>query len=45
MSNTDTVRASVDAYHRQHIETATRLLADDFAFTSPQDDHIDKAPR
>ena len=43
MSNTDTVRASMDAYHRQDIETASRLLADDFTFTSPQDDHIDKA--
>ena len=31
------------AYHRQDIKTATRLLADDFTFTSPQDDHIDKA--
>ena len=29
MSNTDTVRASMDAFHRQDIETATRLLADD----------------
>jgi ketosteroid isomerase-like protein len=43
ISNTDTVRASMDAYHRQDIQTATRLLADDFTFTSPQDDHIDKA--
>jgi ketosteroid isomerase-like protein len=43
MSNTDTVRASTDAYHQQDIETATRLLADDFTFTSPQDDRIDKA--
>jgi ketosteroid isomerase-like protein len=42
LSNTDTVRASFDAYHSRDLETATRLLADDFTFTSPQDDHIDK---
>jgi ketosteroid isomerase-like protein len=42
MSNTDTVRASMDAYHRQDLDAADRLLADDFTFTSPQDDHIDK---
>jgi ketosteroid isomerase-like protein len=42
-TNTAIVRASVDAYHRQDIETASRLLADDFVFTSPQDDHIGKA--
>jgi ketosteroid isomerase-like protein len=41
-SNTEIVRASVDAYQHQDIETASRLLADDFIFTSPQDDHIDK---
>lgn len=41
-SNTAIVRASVDAYHSQDLETASRLLADDFIFTSPQDDHIDK---
>ena len=33
----------MDAYRRQDIEAATRLLADDFSFTSPQDDHIDKS--
>jgi len=43
MSNVDTVRASMDAYHSQDIEAATRLLAEDFTFTSPQDDHIDKS--
>jgi ketosteroid isomerase-like protein len=43
MSNTDTVRASIDAYHNQDIDSASRLLADDFVFTSPQDDHIDKS--
>ncbi len=43
MSNIETVRESLDAYQRQDSEHASRLLADDFRFTSPQDDHIDKA--
>jgi ketosteroid isomerase-like protein len=43
MSNIDTVRQSLDAFQRQDLEAASRLLADDFRFTSPQDDHIDKA--
>ena len=43
MSNTDMVRASMDAYRNQDLETAARLLADEFTFTSPQDDHIDKS--
>jgi ketosteroid isomerase-like protein len=43
MSNSDTVRASLGAYQNQDLETAARLLADDFTFTSPQDDHIDKS--
>lgn len=42
-SNVDTVRASTDAYRDQDLEAATRLLAEDFTFTSPQDDHIDKS--
>jgi ketosteroid isomerase-like protein len=42
-SNIDTVRASRDAYRNQDLEGATRLLAEDFTFTSPQDDHIDKS--
>lgn len=29
MSNTDTVRASMEAYHNQDIDIASRLLADD----------------
>jgi ketosteroid isomerase-like protein len=32
-----------EAYLAQDVGTATDLLADDFVFTSPQDDHIDKA--
>jgi ketosteroid isomerase-like protein len=43
MSNIDAVRASMEAYHNQDIDIASRLLADDFTFTSPQDDHIDKS--
>jgi ketosteroid isomerase-like protein len=42
-SNADTVRASFDAYLAQDRDAADRLLSDDLAFTSPQDDHIDKA--
>jgi ketosteroid isomerase-like protein len=41
-SNTDTVRAVFDAYRQQDRDTMDRLLADEFVFTSPQDDHIDK---
>jgi ketosteroid isomerase-like protein len=43
MSNVDTVRASFDAYLGQDRDAMERLLADDFVFTSPQDDHLDKA--
>jgi ketosteroid isomerase-like protein len=43
MSNTATVRAIFEAYNAQDRETAERLVADDFAFTSPQDDHIGRA--
>jgi ketosteroid isomerase-like protein len=43
MSNTDIVRRSFEAFRAQDRETALRLLADDYVFTSPQDDHVDKA--
>lgn len=43
MSAIDVVRASFDAYRSQDYDTASRLLAEDFAFTSPQDDRLDKA--
>ena len=43
MSEVDIVQAVFDAYLRQDRETEDRLLAEDFVFTSPQDDHIDKA--
>ena len=42
MSNTDVVRSAFDAYLAQNIEAATALIAEEFTFTSPQDDHIDK---
>lgn len=43
MSNTEIVRALFNAYIAQDSGTAERLLAEDFVFTSPQDDHIGKA--
>jgi ketosteroid isomerase-like protein len=43
MSNTGIVRASFGAYLAQDRQTAERLLAEDYVFTSPQDDHIGKA--
>jgi ketosteroid isomerase-like protein len=38
-----TVRASFHAYLSQDAQAAGALLAPDFRFTSPQDDHIDRA--
>ncbi|MEE4422212.1 nuclear transport factor 2 family protein [Streptomyces bugieae] len=43
MSNIDIVRAGFAAYLAQDRDAIDRLLADDFVFTSPQDDHIDRA--
>ena len=43
MPNTDVARASFQAYISHDRAAAERLLAGDFAFTSPQDDHIGKA--
>jgi len=43
MSNTDTVRALLEAYRTQDLAAADRLLDPGLVFTSPQDDHIDKA--
>ena len=43
MSDTDAVRAMFHAYLAQDREAAEELLAQDFVFTSPQDDHIDRA--
>ncbi len=42
-SAVETVRASFDAYIAQDRAAADAVLADDLVFTSPQDDHIDKA--
>lgn len=42
MANTDIVRTMFQVYLAKDQRTAVGLLADDFVFTSPQDDHIDK---
>jgi ketosteroid isomerase-like protein len=39
----DVVRRFYAAYKEQDLETARALLSDELTFTSPQDDHIDKA--
>jgi ketosteroid isomerase-like protein len=36
-------RAQFDAYVRKDLAASERLLADGLVFTSPQDDHIDRA--
>ena len=43
MSDVDIVRALMQSYLSQDRDAAERLIADDFVFTSPQDDHIDRA--
>jgi len=43
MSNGDAVRKMFDAYRSQDRAAAEALIADDLVFTSPQDDHIDRA--
>lgn len=40
---TDVVRASLSSYLYGDRDAAEPLYADDFVFTSPQDDHIDRA--
>jgi len=40
--NVQVVRRLRMAFDEQDAATARRLLADDFRFTSPQDDHIDR---
>ncbi|MET0860825.1 MAG: nuclear transport factor 2 family protein [Microbacterium sp.] len=42
-SSTDTVAQFMRAFQEQDRPTAESLMADDFVFTSPQDDHLDKA--
>jgi ketosteroid isomerase-like protein len=43
MSNMDIVRGLLEAYRSQDLATADRLLSPELVFTSPYDDHIDKA--
>ena len=43
VGSTEVVRAAFEAYRSQDRAAEERLLADDFVFTSPQDDHIDRA--
>jgi ketosteroid isomerase-like protein len=43
MPSADVARAAFDAYLFQDRAAIERLLADDFVFTSPQDDHIGRA--
>ena len=43
MSKVESARAIFKSYLAQDRNAADRLLADEFVFTSPQDDHIDKA--
>lgn len=43
MSHVDVVRAAFAAYLAQDRAAMDRLLAEDFVFTSPQDDHLGKA--
>ncbi|MEV0978113.1 nuclear transport factor 2 family protein [Streptomyces sp. NPDC049915] len=40
---TEVVEAAFRLYRAQDRDAAVALYADDFTFTSPQDDHIDKA--
>ena len=42
-ANADTVRAFFRSYLAQDRAAAERLVAEEFVFTSPQDDHIDRA--
>ena len=41
--NADTVRAFFRSFLAQDRAAADRLVAGEFVFTSPQDDHIDRA--
>jgi ketosteroid isomerase-like protein len=43
MSHADVTRALMQSYLAQDRDAAEQLIADDFVFTSPQDDHIDRA--
>lgn len=43
MEEANVVREMFASYRHQDRDTAERLIADPFVFTSPQDDHIDRA--
>lgn len=43
MDNTEIVAALFEAFRSRDLARMGELLADDFVFTSPQDDHISKA--
>ena len=43
LNSVETVEAFMRAFREQDRERAESLMADDFVFTSPQDDHLDKA--
>ena len=43
LSPTDVVRAGLESYQAHDRARSESLIADDFVFTSPQDDHIDRA--
>ncbi|HEY3262643.1 MAG TPA: hypothetical protein VGJ95_20665, partial [Pseudonocardiaceae bacterium] len=42
-SNEDVVRRNFASYVESDRATAESLISEDFVFTSPQDDHIDRA--
>jgi ketosteroid isomerase-like protein len=43
MNNIEIVEAVFEAFRARDLDRMADLLADDFVFTSPQDDHISKA--
>ncbi len=43
MTKAEVVRDCFASYVNQDRQAAERLIAEDFVFTSPQDDHIDRA--
>lgn len=43
MTKAEVVRSCFEAYLAQDRDAAESLIANDFVFTSPQDDHIDRA--
>lgn len=43
MSNVEVVRRCMESYVAQDRAAAERLIAENYVFTSPQDDHIDRS--